>query len=208
MKTVLVTGGTERIGKYIADRLRGDGWRVIVSSHREDAGADIVADLSKPSGAAELYAACMRMLGGAVPDALVNNAALFTGGEDALVNVNFESPKKLTMLMASREDGRGAVVNVLDTRVLVSAPDGVYARTKRDLLEWTTKAAAMFSGSITVNAVAPGPVLAPVGVREAAGECPLGRPTPEAVADAVAFLLGAHATSGCVVPVDGGQSLL
>jgi len=66
----------------------------------------------------------------------------------------------------------------------------------------------MFADTLRVNAVAPGPVLAPEGVREAAGETPLGRPAPGDVAEAVAFLLDAAATSGCVVPVDGGQSLL
>ena len=40
------------------------------------------------------------------------------------------------------------------------------------------------------------------------GETPLGRPTPEDVARAVVFLLEANATTGCVVPVDGGQSLM
>ena len=64
MKTVLVTGGTIRLGRAIAERLRADGWRVITSSHRADAGADIVADLSEPMGAAKLYAAALQMLGG------------------------------------------------------------------------------------------------------------------------------------------------
>ena len=63
-RTVLVTGGTKRIGKAISDALRADGWRVITSSHRADAGADIVADLAEPLGAAKLYSACLRMLGG------------------------------------------------------------------------------------------------------------------------------------------------
>jgi NAD(P)-dependent dehydrogenase (short-subunit alcohol dehydrogenase family) len=37
---------------------------------------------------------------------------------------------------------------------------------------------------------------------------PLGRPRPEDVAKAVVFLLEANATTGCIIPVDGGQSLL
>ena len=84
---------------------------------------------------------------------------------------------------------------------------GAYADSKREHLGWTRKSAAMFSSSLRVNAVAPGPVMPPEGVHELAGETPLGRPTPEDVASAVAFLLDAQRTSGCVVPVDGGQSL-
>ena len=208
MRSVLVTGGTTRLGLAIAERLRADGWRVIASSHRADSGADIVADLSEPLGAAKLYAACLRLLGGNPPDALVNNAALFAGDDAALEAVNLVAPQKLTMLMAGRETGRGAVVNVLDCRVLCGAEgEGAYFRTKRALLDYTLKSAAMFAETLCVNAVAPGPVLAPSEVHEKAEETPSGRPSPEDVASAVSFLLSARATGGCVVPVDGGQSL-
>jgi NAD(P)-dependent dehydrogenase (short-subunit alcohol dehydrogenase family) len=74
MKTVLVTGGTSRIGKAIADKLRADGWRVLTSSHRADSMADITADLSGPMGAAKLYLRALEI----APDicAIVNNAAV------------------------------------------------------------------------------------------------------------------------------------
>lgn len=208
MRSALVTGGTTRLGLAIAERLRADGWRVVASSHRSDSGADIVADLSEPLGAAKLYSACLRLLGGNPPDALVNNAALFAGDDATLEAVNLVAPQKLTMLMAGRETGRGAVVNILDCRVLCGAEgEGAYFRTKRALLDYTMKSAAMFAETLCVNAVAPGPVLAPTEVHEKAGETPFGRPAPEDVASAVSFLLSARATGGCVVPVDGGQSL-
>ena len=213
MKTAIVTGGTTRLGSVIADRLRAGGWRVLTSSHRADAGADIIADLSEPMGAAKLYAEALRLLGGVPPDALVNNAGLFVGDDAAVEAVNIESPKKLTMLMAGREAGRGAVVNILDAIVLsqssrpsLSSPR--YAATKRALHEFTAKSAAMFADTLRVNAVAPGPVFAPEGVHEKAAETLLGRPSAEAVADAVAFLLSAESTTGCTIPVDGGQHLL
>ncbi len=213
MKTALVTGGTARLGCAIADRLRADGWRVLTSSHRADAGADIVADLSEPMGAAKLYSEALRLLGGVPPDALVNNAGLFTGDDAAVEAVNLESPRKLTMLMAGRETGRGAVVNVLDAAVLSqsswsSQASPRYAATKRALHEFTAKAAVMFADTLRVNAVAPGPVSAPDGVHEKAAETLLGRPSADAVADAVAFLLSAESTTGCTIPVDGGQHLL
>ena len=215
IKTALVTGGTRRVGLAIADRLRADGWRVLTSSHRDDAGADIVADLASPSGAAMLYAAALRLLDGTPPDALVNNAALFTGGDGAVTAVNLKAPKQLTMLMAGRETGRGAVVNILDAAVLSpSAPDRrsscapKYEASKRGLLEYTAKSAAMFADTLRVNAVAPGPVFAPEGVHEKAAETLIGRPTAEAVADAVAYLLNAESVTGCTIPVDGGQHLI
>ena len=225
MKSVLITGGTVRLGKAIAERLRADGWRVLTSSHRADAGADIVADLSEPMGAAKLYAAALQILGGRPPDALVNNAALFTGDDAAIAAVNFEAPKKLTMMMAGREEGVGAVVNVLDAAASCSscssnssdasrssnssqASPG-YRETKRDLGAFTLSSAMMFAATLRVNGVAPGPVLAPTDVHEKAGETLLGRrPTPEDVAAAVAYLLGAEAVTGTVIPVDAGQHLV
>lgn len=214
MKTVLVTGGTVRLGAAIADRLRAEGWRVLTSSHRADAGADIVADLAEPMGPARLYAAAMNLLGGLPPDALVNNAALFTGDAAAIAAVNLESPKKLTMLMAGRETGVGAVVNILDAGVLdcnrlqSAAVDG-YRESKRALHAFTRSAAAMFAATLRVNAVAPGPVLAPTEVHVKAGATLLDRrPTADDVAAAVSYLLTAESTTGAVIPVDAGQHLI
>jgi len=192
-----------------------------------------VADLSQEMGAARLYAAALKLNGGNPPDALVNNAALFTGEPAAIRMVNFVSPQKLTMLMAGRETGgrgrpplpsRGVVVNVLDGEVRwrekVEVDKGCYPSTvnlnlqpqpyidsKRALMEDTVKAAAMFVDTLRVNGVAPGPVLPPEGVHVKAAETPLGRPTPEAVAAAVAFLLSAPFTTGCILPIDGGAYL-
>ena len=220
MKSVLVTGGTVRLGRAITERLRAEGWRVITSSHRADAGADIVADLAEPRSAAKLYAAALQILGGTPPDALVNNAALFTGDDASIAAVNLESPKKLTMLMAGRETGVGAVVNILDSVILGSIgsagtestlndPKRPYLASKRELLDFTRSAAAMFAATLRVNAVAPGPVLAPTGVHVKAGETLLDRrPTPDDVAAAVSYLLSAESTTGAIIPVDAGQHLM
>ena len=214
MKSVLITGGTVRLGKAIAERLRAEGWRVITSSHRADAGADIVADLAEPMGAAKLFAAALQMLDGNPPDALVNNAALFTDEAATLAAVNLEAPKKLTMMMAGRETGVGAVVNILDSHVLshsshVSRASEDYLSSKRELQAFTLSSALMFAATLRVNAVAPGPVLAPTEVHETAGETLLDRrPMPDDVAAAVSYLLSAESTTGAIIPVDSGQHLL
>lgn len=209
--TAVVTGGTTRIGLAVAGRLRAGGWQVLTSSHRADAGADIVADLSEPAGAARLYAEALRQLGGEPPDLVVNNAGLFAQGEvDAetaarIEAVNYTAAEKLTILASGRESGRGAVVNILDSRALAGEGGGAYLESKRKLVEFTRRAAALFADTLRVNGVAPGPVLAPVGFREKAGLTPLGRPTPEAVAEAVVFLAAAQFTTGCIIAVDGGE---
>lgn len=210
MKSVLITGGTTRLGLAIAERARAEGWRVLTSSHRADAGADIVADLSEPMGAAKLYAEAMKILGGTPPDALVNNASLYVGEDAAVEAIGFTAPKKLTMLMAGRETaGRGAVVNILDTKVLGAQLDeSAYLRAKTSLRDYTLTSAVTFADTLRVNAVAPGPVLAPTQVHEAAGELLVARPTPADVAAAVMYLLSAESTTGCIIPVDAGKHLL
>lgn len=209
MKSVLVTGGTTRLGLAIAKRLKAEGWRVLTSSHRPEAGADLVVDLAEPMGPAKLYAGAMKLLGGLPPDALVNNAALFVGAAPTLEAINFIAPKKLTMLMAGRETAsRGAVVNLLDTRVLGATPTTPYEKTKAALLAYTRDSAVTFAETLRVNAVAPGPVLAPTEVHEKAGELLVARPQPEEVASAVSFLLSVESTTGVILPVDGGQHLL
>lgn len=205
-RTALVTGGTVRLGLAIADCLRRGGWRVATTSHRPGAGADITADLASDNAADRLFASAVDFFGGRPPFALVNNAALFSGGDAELERVNFLAPSRLAKLMAER--GGGCVVNVLDSRILRRPAETPYERTKARLLDATLDAARRHLGRLRVNAVAPGPALAPVSVREKAGETPFGRPTPEAIADAVAFLLDASFTSGVVLPVDGAQSLI
>lgn len=208
--TVLVTGGTRRLGKSIADALRADGWNVLVSSHRDVDGADIRADLSLPEGSARLYAEALAV----APDlcAIVNNAALFRGDDATMEALNLIAPRKLTMFLAGREGaGLCSVVNILDSKVLgpASDHDTPYERTKRGLLADTRRFAAMFAQSLRVNAVAPGPILPPDGIHEPSGEMLLdARPTPQDVADAVSYLLSAKSVTGTVIPVDSGQHLV
>lgn len=236
MKSVLVTGGARRIGRAISLRLAADGWRVLVHA-RQPGDADAVAlageiggiaifgDLSEPLGAAKLFNAACEV----APElsALVNNAAVFSpfaelgDDESARIHaVDFVAAEKLSTmlglrLMTNDENGvglprSGAVVNLLDSRVIGGAtPSTPYERAKAALMESGVKTARQFASVLRVNAVAPGPVLPPVGVREKAGDMLLAnRPTPEDVADAVAYLLSAQSVTGAVIPVDSGQSLV
>ena len=211
MRTVVVTGGTVRLGKVISDTLRERGWRVLTTSHRADSGADIICDLGVVGGAVECYSAALRLLDGEPPDALVNNAALYSGEEERVRLIGFESPKKLTTLMSTREDGVGSVVNILDALRddPASSASSAYREAKSALADLTKTHAAMFVNTLRVNSVSPGPLAAlnPTAVHEKAAECPLGRPTAAAVADAVAFLLENAFVTGVDVAVDGGARL-
>lgn len=213
MKSVLVTGGTLRIGSAISRRLASSGWRVIASSHRRPEALDNLeiiggCDLSLDGAAESLYERASALAGGHL-DAVVNNAAIFRGAASALARVNTEAPVRLMELALANG---GSVVNILDTKVLASedgtpAPCDGYLESKRKLLAATLRFAAMSSPRFRVNAVAPGPVLAPVGVHEKAGKILTERPSPDDVASAVAFLLDTPSVTGAVIPVDAGQHL-
>ena len=91
-KTALVTGSTDGVGREVARRLGGDGWRVLVHGRDRGRGDEVVAAIDKAGGAAELIVADLsvlaevRRLADAVQkttprlDLLLNNAGIGSGG--------------------------------------------------------------------------------------------------------------------------------
>lgn len=197
-RSVVVTGGVRRIGKAIADHLAAKGWRVLRTSHRPDPDAAIIADLARPDGADELFAAAVKILG-STPYAIVNNAAVYLSDAGTTRQVNFAAPCRLMELLAQHSPN-SAVVNIIDASILDGRVETrkefrMYAIAKRDLLDATMKAGSRFNGRICANAVAPGSVLPPDGIHEKAILSPSGRrPTPLDVALAVEKLLDSSST--------------
>ena len=219
----MVTGGAVRIGRAITQALQAEGAEVVVHYCNSKVEAEalsehtIQADLESPDDCARLVERAGRL------DILVNNASIFT--KESLAGsspertrrefqINLFAPMELTRAFAEQA-GQGAVVNLLDRRILCHDTTCVpYSITKKGLEEFTKLAALEYAPHIRVNAVAPGPVLPPPGssagsARELAGNIPLDKlPTPGEIADAVLFLLRAGSTTGQVIFVDGGQHLL
>jgi NAD(P)-dependent dehydrogenase (short-subunit alcohol dehydrogenase family) len=92
-KTILITGSTDGVGRYIAERLAAEGWRVIVHGRDRTRGEAVVERITNQGGEARFLAANLsslaevRSLADAVRrdgdhlDALVNNAGIGTSGE-------------------------------------------------------------------------------------------------------------------------------
>ncbi len=90
-KTILVTGSTDGVGRWVAMRLAADGARVIVHGRNRERGEAVVADIVKGGGAATFLRADLaslaevRALAEAVEvetdrlDGVVNNAGIGTG---------------------------------------------------------------------------------------------------------------------------------
>lgn len=184
----------------------------------------VSGDLADPGALERLVPQAVAALG--LPlTALVNNASIFEadaiggleiGLWDRQMAINLRAPVFLAQAFAAQlpARARGCVVNLIDQRVL--KPTGrclSYALSKAALLSATEALAAALAPRVRVVGVGPGPTLPNVRQTAAAfarqsEATPLGRgPTPEEIAQAVVFLLGAQSVTGVMLAVDGGQHL-
>jgi NAD(P)-dependent dehydrogenase (short-subunit alcohol dehydrogenase family) len=132
------------------------------------------------------------------------------------MGANLRAPFVLIQQFARQlpEAAEGAVVNLLDQRVWNLTPHFVtYTVSKAALWTLTQTLALALAPRIRVNGIGPGPTLPSTHQTEEqfsqqCADMPLGHGTsPEEIADAVWFLLGARAMTGQMLALDGGQHL-
>jgi len=239
VKTVLVTGAAKRLGRALALDLARHGWQIALhynSSEKEarataaDAAtagvkaALLKADLSRESETAALVERAVAELGPL--SALVNSASLFENDDwysvsreswDKHIETNLRAPFVLSQAFARQvpRDGAGAIVNIIDQRVLKPTPQFMsYSLSKAGLHWLTVTLAQALAPRVRVNAVGPGPTI--VNARQSQADFArqreatvLGRGAePQDVCDAVRYLLEASAVTGQMIAVDGGQHLI
>jgi len=245
LKTVLVTGAAKRLGRAIALDLARHGWSVAIhynSSEKEarataadaaTAGVKVAllkADLSRENETAMLIERAAQELGPLT--GLVNSASLFENDDwysvsreswDKHMETNLRAPFVLAQAFARQvpreergsRDGHGAIVNLIDQRVLKPTPQFFsYSLSKAGLKWLTTTLAQALAPRVRVNAVGPGPTI--INARQSAADFArqrestvLGRGAePQDVCDAVRYLLEASAVTGQMLAVDGGQHLI
>jgi NAD(P)-dependent dehydrogenase (short-subunit alcohol dehydrogenase family) len=240
-RAVLITG-PKRIGAVLARQLAGRGADVALSFNHSrdeaeaaattvrDAGrrsACIEADLANADACRALVAETVRQFGRL--DVLVNMASVYSSTSlDELTESKWDRGLSVDLraafLCASsavphmRIAGGGRIVNVADWLPASGRPrytgylpyyvakSGVIALTEGLALE-------LAADQILVNAVAPGPILAPPGlsddeVKAVEQATPLGRwGGAEEVVKAVLFLIESDFITGEVIRVDGGRHL-
>ena len=240
-RVVIITGG-KRIGRVVAQQLADRGADLVLSyrgskSEAEATVADVqarrrqaiavAADVSKAGDCAALVAAADTAFGRV--DALVNMASVYGSKPfDELTEADFDRDLTINLKSAflcakaaipvMKRTGGGRIVNFADWLARSGRPTyhgftsyyvakaGIIALTEALALE-------LASHQILVNAIAPGPILAPPGTsaqESAAVEkaTPLGRwGGPEAIVQAVLSLIESDFITGETIRVDGGRHL-
>jgi NAD(P)-dependent dehydrogenase (short-subunit alcohol dehydrogenase family) len=233
----LVTGGAKRVGRAIALELASRGAHVAIHFHTSQSEAEATvrdieargvrglalhAELAESAQVQTLADRVEAETGGVA--ILVNSAsnylrvpfdALTEAVWDASVDVNLKAPFLLAWKLgrAMRVRGEGRIVNLADWAAERPYRDYLpYCVSKAGIVCLTRALAKELAPEVTVNAVAPGPVLPPDDMGEAERAAvtrvtPLRRlGSPEDVARCVRFLVEeADFTTGSVYHVDGGR---
>ena len=208
----LVTGGTGRVGTAVSERLRAEGWSVFAAGRAH-------GDLASAEAAQALVARAADELGGL--DLLVNAAG---GGFvpkpvdevterdwDAAFGVTAKGSFFVTQAAAPHlRESRGLVVMIEDVAAYQPWPSfAAHSAAKAAQAMLTRVFARALAPEVRVCGIAPGPVAVEPGQEgRRAAETLLGRiGSPDDVADAVVYLLGAEFVTGTSLVVDGGRLL-
>jgi pteridine reductase len=208
----LVTGGTGRLGAAIARRLEDDGWSVLAAGRAD-------GDVSLPDEARGLVERAVRELGGL--GLLVNAAGegfrpkahdeLDEADWDAAFGATAKGSFFVTQAAAPHlRASRGCVVMVEDVAGYQPWPSfAAHSAAKAAQAMLTRVFARALAPEVRVCGVAPGPVaVEPEQEDRRAAETLLGRVgSPDDVAEAVVYLVGASFVTGTTLFVDGGRSL-
>ena len=237
-KTALVTGGAHRVGKAIAMTLAQAGANVVINYYSSDTAAPesilvfaalgvgglaVQADVGDLEQVRALVAAAADRFGAV--DILVNSASIWQKtplpmGDFAdwhrvlglLVHGSMYCADAVAPMM--QEQGEGAIVSIVDLAAWKPFSGYVaHSVGKAGLLALTRSLALELAPAVSVNAVAPGPVLPPPDYSEEqiariARRTLKGRwGKAQDVAGAVRFLVEADYITGEVIVVDGGERL-
>ena len=207
----LLTGGTGRIGKAIAERLEREGYRVVAAGSRD-------GDLARAAGARAVVEHAVDELGGL--DLLVNGASagfkprpieeVTEEDWDAALGATAKGSFFVTQAAAPylRRSRLGLVVMIEDVAAYQAWPSfAPHCAAKAAQAMLTRVFARALAPDVRVCGVAPGSVAVEAEQEERrAAETLLGRVgTPEDVAEAVVYLTRAPFVTGSTLVVDGGR---
>lgn len=233
-RVAIVTGAESGIGRAIAVKLGRRGAKVVVGYLHDFCeaqktlrcfrkGIGYHADVSDAAQAHAMVETAINMYGRV--DILVNNAGILLPNNDPWfdgdlyqemykVNVQGGINCITSVVPHMLKQGYGRIINIASVRgVREGESNREYARTKRVVLHKTREYAELLAPHITVNAVSPGMICAPMVDNKEKTEAELQETslmrrlgTPEEIAHAVKFLADDNAgyITGQNITLDGG----
>jgi len=236
-KVVVVTGGARRVGRAIALLLAKRGARIVINYNKSETEANqliniinnkngetsiaVKADITNPLEVKKMVDTILGHF--KTIDILINNAGIYYETPvweisekdwDLFMNVNLKGPFLCSQVVGRimSEKRSGKIINITDS--IEISDDTVnyipYIVSKAGLTMLTKALARVFSPTIHVNAIAPGPVLLPENFSENEKKKAIESRylkrigTPHDIANTVIFLIESDYITGEVIHVDGG----
>lgn len=225
MKTILITGGAQGIGRGCVEYFLDAGWNVAaVDLHRapeQEHLAWFAGDVALESTAEAAVLGTVERFGQL--DALLNNAGISSVGATSPEKLSLDQWSRVLavnltgcFLMAKHaapalRATRGAIVNIASTRALMSEPGSeAYAASKGGVVALTHALAVSLGPEVRVNCISPGWIeTRPDAVHSETDrrQHPAGRVgTPRDMAELVAYLVSARFVTGQNFVIDGGMT--
>ena len=236
-KSVLITGGAQRIGKSIAEYLGGLGYNIAIQYYKSHESAKELQkhfksldvkfssykfNLEDSRNINQFYENILNDFGDI--DILINNASTFEFDTlmnsdekkfDKHINVNLKAPFFLSKSFVSGlKKKKGIIINILDQRVKNITPYFTsYTISKTALYSLTKSLSMSLAPNIRVNGISPGPTLMSKNqnkeqFKKQVLRTPLKKQVKLSEINAgVSYLLDNQSITGEVLTLDSGQSL-
>jgi NAD(P)-dependent dehydrogenase (short-subunit alcohol dehydrogenase family) len=225
MKTILITGGAQGIGRGCVEYFLSKGWNVTVVDVQPMESGDrlevVRGDTSLEATARQAVAKTIERFGRL--DALINNAGIGMLGKFKVEELPLEEWNRVlginltgTFLMAKHaapflRQTNGAMVNIASTRAQMSERDSeAYAASKGGVVALTHALAVSLGPDVRVNCISPGWIeTRNDAVHSEADRLqhPAGRVgIPQDIAELADYLISAGFVTGQNFTADGGMT--
>jgi len=180
LRTVIITGGAQGIGRGMVNHFLQQGWNVVMADIDQEAGDEMLeyheaenrlafalTDVRSEDSVRACIALALERFGAI--DGLVNNAGISNPGRTPVVDLSLAEWETVlgtnltgAFLMAKHAapfltKHKGAIVNISSTRALQSEPNTeAYSASKGGLVSLTHALAMSFSHTVRVNCILPG----------------------------------------------------
>ena len=234
---IIITGGANRIGAAIAEKLSGPGVEIVIHYKNSKIAAEklkkklskndsiihlVKGNLSKETDLNKIIKFSKKKL--KYFDCLINNASLFENDKlenftskswNHHLNVNLKAPAYLSKEFAKNTKGKSNnIINIIDQRVFKLTPFFFsYTLSKTGLYTLTKTSAMSLAPNIRVNGIAPGPTIknkrqSNKHFKKQYLSTPLKKQVDvKEICTTVDFFIKNRSITGQVLAVDSGQNL-